>query len=101
MNIKVLAVALIAAAAVAATVRPVIAQTTPTYAAQDQQIHGRVIAFDGAYALQVRDDHGYVDDVHLHQGTIITPTGITLSPGMTVSVDGYNAGSYFAANEVD
>ncbi len=49
----------------------------------------------------MRDDKGYVDTVPLHQGTIINPTGLTLQPGMDVSVLGYNAGSYFAANEVD
>jgi hypothetical protein len=51
--------------------------------------------------LRVRDDQGYLDNVRLHQGTIINPTGITLSPGMVVSVDGYTAGSYFTANEID
>ncbi|MEA2719570.1 MAG: hypothetical protein QOJ39_1434 [Candidatus Eremiobacteraeota bacterium] len=101
MNIKNLITALIAVSAVGASVEPVMAQATPSYTAQDQQIHGRVISFDGAYTLQVRDDHGYVDNVQLHQGTIINPIGITLATGMVVAVDGYNAGSYFAANEVD
>jgi hypothetical protein len=101
MNIKTLISALIAAAAVGAAALPVMAQTTPAYATQDQQLHGRVISFDGRYDVQVRDDHGSVDDVLLHQGTIINPTGITLAPGMVVSVDGYNAGSHFAANEID
>jgi hypothetical protein len=67
----------------------------------DAQIRGRVLNFDGGYNLQVRDDQGYVDNVALHQGTIINPTGITLAPGMVVSVLGYNAGSTFDANEVD
>ena len=101
MNIRTLITAFITASAIGSTVGPVMAQTTPTYAAQDQQIHGRVISFDGAYTLQVRDDQGYVDDVQLHQGTVINPTGITLAPGMVVSVDGYNAGSYFDANQID
>ena len=74
---------------------------TPSYASQDQQIHGRVVSFNGAYSLQVRDDNGYIDNVELHQGTIINPTGLTLAPGMIVSIDGYNAGSYFVANEID
>ena len=73
----------------------------PSYATQDEQIHGRIVAFDGAYALSVRDDRGFVDNVQLHQGTIINPTGLTLAPGMVVAVHGYNAGSYFAANEID
>jgi len=73
----------------------------PSYATQDQQIHGRVVGFDGGYNLQVRDDKGYVDNVRLHQGTVINPTGLTLAAGMVVSVNGYSQGSYFAANEID
>jgi hypothetical protein len=82
------------------------AQIAPSYAAGpaedgDANIHGRILSFDGAYSLQVRDEKGYVDNVQLHQGTIINPTGLTLAPGMVVSIMGYNAGDYFAANEVD
>jgi hypothetical protein len=67
----------------------------------DAQIRGRILSFDGGYSVQVRDDKGYVDNVQLHPGTIINPTGITLAPGMVVSILGYNQGSSFAANEVD
>jgi hypothetical protein len=81
------------------------AQDTPSYAVQqysdDQNLHGRVTGFDGGYNLSVRDERGYVDNVQLHPGTIINPTGLTLAPGMVVSVLGYNAGSYFSANEID
>jgi hypothetical protein len=77
----------------------------PSYAAgqysDDQNIHGRVVGFDGDYNLSVRDERGYVDNIQLHPGTIINPTGLTLVPGMVVSVLGYNAGSYFSANEID
>lgn len=68
---------------------------------QDEQIRGRIATFDGAYSLTVNDERGFVDNVQLHDGTIINPTGLTLEPGMVVSILGYNAGSYFAANEVD
>jgi hypothetical protein len=79
------------------------AQTPPSYADNggDAQIRGRVVDFDGGYGLRVRDDRGYIDNVQLHPGTIINPTGLTLAPGMVVSVLGYNAGSSFAANEID
>ena len=95
--------ALVAAIFIAA---PFVAEAQPSYGAGqayggDAQIHGRILSFDGAYALRVRDEKGYVDNVRLHQGTIINPTGLTLAPGMVVSIIGYNAGSYFAANEVD
>jgi hypothetical protein len=84
------------------------AQTAPSYAmsqaastSDDDQIRGRVVAFDGRYDLTVRDERGYTDNVELHEGTIINPTGLTLAPGMIVSVLGYNAGSYYSANEID
>jgi hypothetical protein len=83
------------------------AQIVPSYGAEegyggaDAQIHGRILNFDGGYSVQVRDEKGYVDNVQLHQGTIINPTGLTLEPGMIVSIMGYNAGPYFAANEID
>jgi hypothetical protein len=82
-----------------------VAQDMPSYAQpqgpQDEQIHGRVEAFDGAYSLTVQDERGFVDNVQLHNGTIINPIGITLAPGMVVSILGYNAGPFFAANEID
>jgi len=65
------------------------------------QIRGRVSSFDGAYSLVVRDEQGYLDNVQLHQGTIINPTGITLAPGMIVSIIGYNADTSIGANEID
>jgi hypothetical protein len=81
------------------------AQDVPSYAARpvsaDQNIHGRIISFDGGYNVGVRDERGYVDNIRLHPGTVINPTGLTLAPGMIVSVLGYNAGSYFSANEID
>jgi hypothetical protein len=98
---------LIAAVAAIALLGPVAAraQDLPSYArpaAQaDHQIHGRVATFDGGYNVGVRDENGYTDNVVMHDGTIINPTGLTLAPGMVVSILGYNAGSYFAADEID
>jgi hypothetical protein len=95
-----LAAALIIAAPLGAR-----AQAVPSYSqaarSGDVQIHGRILTFDGAYTLAVRDDKGYVDNVRLHPGTIINPRGLTLAAGMIVSILGYNAGTYFAANQVD
>jgi hypothetical protein len=81
-----------------------VAQDVPSYAEappQDEQVRGRIISFDGAYSLQVKDERGFIDQVQLHQGTIINPTGLTLQPGMTVSILGFNSGSFLAANEID
>lgn len=73
----------------------------PSYARPDDGIHGRIVSFDGAYNLQVRDDRGYVDNVQLRQGTVINPTGIRLAPGMTVTIHGTNGGPAFIASEID
>jgi hypothetical protein len=78
---------------------PSYAQPTPP--SNDDVIHGRVVSFDGAYALKVADDRGYIDSVQLRQGTIINPTGLTLAPGMTVTVRGVNQGSALVANQID
>jgi hypothetical protein len=79
------------------------AQEVPSYAQAtgDQAIKGRIVSFDGTYNLEVRDDAGYVDNVQMHQGTIINPTGITLEPGMVVNIYGYPDNSVFEANEID
>jgi hypothetical protein len=77
-------------------------QDRPSYASPgEDSVRGRIISFDGQYNLTVRDDNGYVDHVQLHQGTIINPTGLTLHPGMSVTILGVNQGSILAANEVD
>jgi hypothetical protein len=80
---------------------PPAAAPPPSYGTADESIHGRVESFDGAYSLQVRDQRGYVDNVRLHQGTVINPTGLRLVPGMVVTIHGENRGSAFAANEID
>ncbi|HEV8022830.1 MAG TPA: hypothetical protein VGP41_16260 [Candidatus Lustribacter sp.] len=75
----------------------------PSYARPtgDETITGRIVSFDGAYALAVRDDRGFIDNVRMRQGTIINPTGITLATGMSVTIHGVNTGSTFAANQID
>ena len=78
------------------------AQGLPSYAHHDnEKITGTVTSFDGRYSLQVRDDRGFIDNVQLHQGTIINPTGLTLAPGMQVTIYGQPQGRHFAAVEID
>jgi hypothetical protein len=108
-SVKAAAVAAALAIAVLATPQAATAQAArpggpvPSYAAasNDQSVRGIVANYDGKYALQVRDRAGYLDNVRLHQGTIINPTGLPLQSGMRVVVYGYNAGRTFAANEID
>ncbi len=73
----------------------------PAYVSSDETIHGRIRSVDGAFTVLVDDDRGFIDNVRLHGGTIINPTGLSLSPGMTVTVLGVNAGATFDANEID
>ncbi len=82
------------------------AQDLPSYArpgvsSNDQSIIGRIQSIDGKFHLNVLDQRGVVDSVQLHQGTVINPTGLSLSPGMSVTITGYDAGSSFRANEID
>lgn len=81
----------------------VLAQNSvPSYAQpnREERIKGVVVAFDGRYALKVRDQRGYVDNVRLHQGTVINPTGLTLQSGMSVTIYGEPNGRVFDANEI-
>jgi hypothetical protein len=75
----------------------------PSYATSsgDETIRGTISAIPGKYELQLRDERGFIDNVALHQGTIINPTGVTLQTGMQVTVVGANAGATFNANEID
>jgi len=93
--------ALILAAPIAANAQDNPSYAQPPSASNDQQLRGRIVSFDGTYNLQVRDDQGYLDNVQMHQGTIINPTGLTLASGMIVSIAGYADGSVFDANQID
>jgi hypothetical protein len=73
----------------------------PSYASDEETVHGRISSFDGQYDLQVRDDRGFIDHLHMRPGTVINPTGLRLVPGMSVSAMGYNRGKVFDVNEID
>ncbi len=94
-----------AAIAATALIIPTLAsaQDMPSYAVGggDQQIQGTVAAINGTWNITVADANGYSDSVALHTGTIINPTGLTLEPGMSVTIDGYADGPNFDANEID
>ena len=77
---------------------------TPTYAHDSdavEVIYGTITSFDGRYALQVRDDRGFFDNVEMVQGTIINPTGERLRAGMRVAVRGPNRGFVLVATQID
>ncbi|MBD5606415.1 MAG: hypothetical protein IAI48_15200 [Candidatus Eremiobacteraeota bacterium] len=97
MNLKMAA----AAAALATLPVAVSAQPVPSYASQDEQIRGTIASIGGKYTIYVRDERGFVDTVSLHDGTVINPTGLTLEPGQSVTIDGRTDGHSFDANEID
>ena len=79
-----------------------LAQPMPSYAVRKvETIRGTISSFNGAYTMYVRDNRGYIDDVTLHQGTIINPTGIRLQPGFPVTITGRPNGSTFLADQID
>jgi hypothetical protein len=67
----------------------------------EETIRGRIASLSGQFNLAVRDDRGFIDSVQMHPGTIINPTGLSLAPGMSVTILGYSRGKVFAANEID
>jgi hypothetical protein len=77
------------------------AQGLPSYATSEESIHGRIVSVDGTYRLQVRDDRGFTDNVRLHDGTVINPTGLRLAAGQSVTILGRANGKTFEANEID
>ncbi len=73
----------------------------PSYGSAEETVSGRIASFDGGYNLQLNDDRGFVDTIKLHAGTVISPTGLRLVPGMHVTIHGTNSGKTLAANEID
>jgi len=63
-------------------------------------VRGVVTSFDH-FDLYVQTGYGN-RYVHLHQGTVINPTGATLRNGMDVRIDGYrDRNGTLEANEID
>jgi hypothetical protein len=80
---------------------PVPSYARPPAHSDEETVRGRIASLNGKYDLVVNDDRGYIDNVRMHQGTIINPTGIGLRPGMSVTILGYNRGQVFEANQID
>ncbi len=84
---------------------PAVAVAQPSYAHKAPYhvyvIKGVITSFNGRYDLLVRDKHHYIDNVRLHQGTVINPTGVTLAPGMHVTIYGEPNGNRFDANIIN
>ena len=62
------------------------------------ELRGTVTYFN-AFTMDVRSGREVVP-VHLHQGTIINPRGLTLQPGMVIRVYGFWANGNFQADRI-
>lgn len=90
----------VASAALAVTFAVAAPLAASAQQAEDQQLQGTVQSINSTFNITVLDSNGNLDNVELHQGTVIDPTGLTLAPGMNVTVDGYADGSQFDANVI-
>jgi len=78
------------------------AADAPSYATTNREtIGGTIEAVTGKYTLTLNDDRGYFDNVTLHDGTVITPTGTRLYARQSVTIIGHAAGKTFDADEID
>ena len=64
----------------------------------DHEVRGTVTYFN-AFTMDVRAA-GEVVPIHLQQGTIINPTGLTLHQGMYIRVFGFWANGNFQADRI-
>jgi hypothetical protein len=79
-----------------------VADPTPSYATGGgETIHGTIVSITGKYTLALGDDRGYTDSVTMHDGTVITPNGISLETGQVVTITGHTDGKTFDADEID
>ena len=97
---------LLTAALLAASIVPPAAARAadaPPYArpAAEATIRGVIDGTQSKYGLSLHDEHGYVDAVATHQGTIINPEGLQLRQGMNVTIYGHVEGNVFAATRID
>jgi len=93
-----LATASFGAAAVPAVAQPDFA--VPYYDASRHTLVG-VITYSAPYRLTLQvGPHGRTLPVDLKNGTVILPTGTTLTPGMHVVLHGYWSNGTFIANRV-
>jgi hypothetical protein len=92
-----------AAAILAISVLPLAAYAdTPSPAAPsgNQIIQGVIRSIDSKDAFTVRTGQGQVDNVTALAGTIVTPRGLALQPGMRVAIGGHMDGDRFEADRI-
>ncbi len=82
---------------------PAYASGPPSYATggQTETIKGTIYSMSGRYAVVLEDERGFEDSITLHDGTVITPVGLSLGAGQVATITGHTDGKTFAADEVD
>jgi hypothetical protein len=78
--------------------QPVIVSQAGAPLVGTHEVRGTVTYFN-AFTMDVRSA-GEVVPVHLHQGTVINPRGLTLQPGMYIRVFGFWANGNFQADRI-
>jgi hypothetical protein len=102
LAIPMLAALLAGAGAIASTAAPAAAQYAP-YAYgpyQRQNVVNGIVTYFYQFNMTIQAPSGAIIPVQLHQGTIINPLGLSLAPGMPVTVRGYWANGAFFANRI-
>jgi hypothetical protein len=103
MNLSSRSAALLSLAMVSAAAAPAAAQPSgvPSYATREETLHGRIAGIVDTYHIRLDDERGFVDNVTLHDGTVIQPAGLTLAPGQAVTIYGHADGNTFAASQIE
>ncbi len=75
----------------------------PSYASgpPPETITGTIYSITSRYTLTLEDERGFEDSVTLHDGTVITPTGLSLGSGQGATIIGHTDGKTFDADEID
>ena len=97
MNVRIALSAAVTTALAAAAGPSFAAASGPTHT----QVKGTIASISSKFDFEVQQKNGGYVPVHMHQGTIINPTGLTLQSGMQVTVLGISRGNAIAANEVN
>ncbi|MBD5633029.1 MAG: hypothetical protein IAI49_01010 [Candidatus Eremiobacteraeota bacterium] len=67
----------------------------------DETIRGTVDSLPSHYALKLRDARGFIDSVTLRDDTVINPSSLQLTSGLSVTIIGHPDGETFDADEID
>jgi hypothetical protein len=73
------------------------AMSSPAQAKDTYTLRGVITQIDGKWDVTLHEPSGFIEEVALHPGTVVAPTGLRLAPGMQVSIRGYQDHATFDA----